>query len=125
MLEGATGAQLEACHHLHTLPTPPHSHGAAIPSCAALCPSLTSSPGALLWPCCGCASVSAVGRQSAVFPWYGSEAVGKLVPNAHTVFFEKANHWLYLEQPEAFNKLVGACIPCAMPSAPPCRRSGG
>ncbi|EFN51577.1 hypothetical protein CHLNCDRAFT_140070 [Chlorella variabilis] len=47
-----------------------------------------------------------VGRQSAVFPWYGSEAVGKLVPNAHTVFFEKANHWLYLEQPEAFNKLV-------------------
>ena len=23
------------------------------------------------------------------------------------VFFEAANHWLYLEEPEKFNKLVG------------------
>lgn len=37
---------------------------------------------------------------------FGCETVGKLIPNAHTVFFEQANHWLYLEQPDAFNKLV-------------------
>lgn len=28
---------------------------------------------------------SQVGRQSAVFPWYGCEVVGKLIPNCHTV----------------------------------------
>ncbi|KAL4431472.1 hypothetical protein ABPG75_006728 [Micractinium tetrahymenae] len=47
-----------------------------------------------------------VGRKSAVFPWYGCEVVGKLVPNCHTVFFERANHWLYLEQPKEFCSLV-------------------
>lgn len=47
-----------------------------------------------------------VGRKSAVFPWYGTECVAKLIPNCHTVFFEQANHWLYLEQPDEFNKLV-------------------
>ena len=38
--------------------------------------------------------------------WWGSEAVGKLVPHCHTVFFEGANHWLYLEEPSKFNGLV-------------------
>lgn len=47
-----------------------------------------------------------VGRKSAVFPWYGCEVVGKLIPTCHTVFAEDANHWLYIEKPEAFAKLV-------------------
>lgn len=51
-----------------------------------------------------------VGRRSAVFPWWGPEAVGKLVPNCHTVFFEDANHWLYLEEPTKFNNVVNVFI---------------
>ncbi|KAI7836993.1 hypothetical protein COHA_009175 [Chlorella ohadii] len=50
--------------------------------------------------------LNVVGRKSAVFPWYGVEVVGKLIPNCHTVFFENANHWLYLEEPDKFNKLL-------------------
>jgi non-heme chloroperoxidase len=49
-----------------------------------------------------------VGRHSAVFPWWGTEAVGKLLPNSHTVYFEGANHWMYLEEPGKFNSLVAA-----------------
>lgn len=47
-----------------------------------------------------------VGRRSAVFPWWGPEAVGKMMSSCHTVFFEDCNHWLYLEQPQSFNLVV-------------------
>ncbi|KAK9835967.1 hypothetical protein WJX81_002235 [Elliptochloris bilobata] len=47
-----------------------------------------------------------IGRQSAVFPWQGTEVVGRLVPACRTVVFENCGHWLYLEQPQTFNKLV-------------------
>lgn len=37
----------------------------------------------------------------------GCEVVGKLIPSAHTVFFESCNHWLYLEDPAKFNQVRG------------------
>jgi pimeloyl-ACP methyl ester carboxylesterase len=32
--------------------------------------------------------------------------VQELVPQCCAVVFDRANHWLYLEQPEEFNKLL-------------------
>jgi pimeloyl-ACP methyl ester carboxylesterase len=48
------------------------------------------------------------GATSGCFPLAGLEAVGEAVPDCCTVVFERANHWLYLEQPEAFNALVAS-----------------
>ena len=48
------------------------------------------------------------GRVSKVFPWQGVAAVSELlVVSCHvqTEYFDY-NHWLYLEAPEKFNKLV-------------------
>lgn len=47
------------------------------------------------------------GTQSGCFPPEGCEAVGTLIPNCRNVAFEGCNHWLYLEEPERFNALVG------------------
>lgn len=48
-----------------------------------------------------------VGRVSKVFPWQGVAAVSELLVSCHvqTEYFDY-NHWLYLEAPEKFNKLV-------------------
>ena len=47
------------------------------------------------------------GTQSGCFPPEGCEAVGTLIPNCRSVAFEGCNHWLYLEEPERCNVLVG------------------
>ena len=48
------------------------------------------------------------GTQSGCFPPAGCEAVGTLIgASCRSVAFEGCNHWLYLEQPERFNQLVG------------------
>ena len=39
------------------------------------------------------------GRQSGIFPPAGTAEVAKRVQDGCTVFFEAANHWLYMEQP--------------------------
>lgn len=49
-----------------------------------------------------------VGRHSQVFPWWGCEATGNLIPNCRTVFFENCNHWLYIEEPGKFNTIITA-----------------
>ena len=46
------------------------------------------------------------GRQSGIFPPAGTAEVAKRVQDGYTVFFEAANHWLYMEQPNEFNALV-------------------
>ena len=52
-------------------------------------------------PCLNC-----VGGTSGVFPVEGCLEVGRLVPDCCSVVFKRANHWLYLEQPEEFNGLL-------------------
>jgi non-heme chloroperoxidase len=50
-----------------------------------------------------------VGRMTAVFPWEGVATVSELLtgsPEVRTEFFEQENHWLYIEDPDRFNKLV-------------------
>lgn len=47
-----------------------------------------------------------IGKKSAVFPYWGCEEVSRLLPNCRTVYFENENHWLYIEQPERFSKVV-------------------
>jgi non-heme chloroperoxidase len=47
-----------------------------------------------------------IGKKSAVFPYWGCEEVSRLLPNCRTVYFENENHWLYIEQPERFSKIV-------------------
>jgi pimeloyl-ACP methyl ester carboxylesterase len=49
-----------------------------------------------------------VGGQSGVFPVDGCLAVAKLVPDACAVVFERASHWLYVEQPQEFASLVSS-----------------
>jgi pimeloyl-ACP methyl ester carboxylesterase len=52
-------------------------------------------------PCLNC-----IGGCSGVFPVEGCLRVGELAPDCCSVVFERANHWLYLEQSEEFNKLL-------------------
>lgn len=52
--------------------------------------------------------INIVGRMSAVFPWWGVEEVGRLVPNCKNYYFEEENHWMYLQQPAKFSALVAA-----------------
>lgn len=47
-----------------------------------------------------------IGELSGVFPEAGCRQVGHLIPNCHTMVFEGCNHWLYLEEPDQFNKLL-------------------
>lgn len=47
-----------------------------------------------------------VGASSGVFPPDGCLTVGQLAPQCCSVVFKRANHWLYLEQPEQFNQLL-------------------
>jgi len=52
--------------------------------------------------------LNVIGRRSTVFPFWGCEEVGRLLPNSHTVFFENQNHWLYIEEPLKFSQLIAA-----------------
>ena len=52
-------------------------------------------------PCLNCA-----GGTSGVFPLEGLLEVGRLVPDCCSVVFDRANHWLYVEQPAEFNELL-------------------
>jgi non-heme chloroperoxidase len=65
----------------------------------------------ITFPC-----LNVVGKKSRVFPWKGSEVVGTLIPNCHTVYFEEANHWLYLEEPEKFNTVVREFVLHGLPA---------
>ena len=57
-------------------------------------------------------------------PIEGCAAVGDLVPHCRSEAFEGCNHWLYMEEPEKFNKLLGdfasrkAAMPMPMPPMP-------
>lgn len=57
-----------------------------------------------------------VGALSGVFPLEGTQAVGKLIPHCHTVVFEAANHWLYLEEPDKFNRLLKEFVLHGLPA---------
>lgn len=43
---------------------------------------------------------------SGVFPVEGCLYIQGVAPDCASVVFKRANHWLYLEQPEAFNELL-------------------
>jgi pimeloyl-ACP methyl ester carboxylesterase len=47
-----------------------------------------------------------VGGRSGVFPVEGCLEVANLIEDCRSVVFDRANHWLYLEQPDEFNRLV-------------------
>ncbi|KAA8493784.1 AB hydrolase superfamily protein YdjP [Porphyridium purpureum] len=60
-------------------------------------------------PLCAATQVPAlvlVGRKTQIFPWQGPAYVGKLMPKATTVVFPEHDHWLYIEEPALFMKLV-------------------
>ena len=59
-----------------------------------------SPPGCPTPPC------PRTGKVNTIFPPEGVEYVGQAIPNCKTVAFEKCNHWLYLEEPQNFNKEV-------------------
>ncbi|KAI8475875.1 MAG: Alpha/Beta hydrolase protein [Monoraphidium minutum] len=52
-------------------------------------------------PCLNC-----VGGASGVFPPEGCLEVARLAPDCCSAVFDRANHWLYLEQPAEFNDLL-------------------
>ena len=52
--------------------------------------------------------INIIGRKSAVFPWWGVEEVGRLVPQCRNFIFEECNHWPYLQEPAKFSQLVAA-----------------
>lgn len=52
--------------------------------------------------------LNVIGKKSAVFPYWGCEEVSKLLPNCRTLYFEEENHWLYIEQPQRFSKVVAS-----------------
>eukprot|EP00877_Chromochloris_zofingiensis_P008996 jgi/Chrzof1/434/Cz01g15220.t1 len=47
-----------------------------------------------------------VGGTSGVFPVEGALFVGQAIPDCVNVIFKRANHWLYLEHPDVFNRIV-------------------
>ncbi|KAL3147128.1 hypothetical protein ABBQ38_015085 [Trebouxia sp. C0009 RCD-2024] len=47
-----------------------------------------------------------VAKQTRCFRSEGVEYVSKHIQNCETAYFDTAGHWLYIEQPEAFNNLV-------------------
>mmetsp|Transcript_7263 Transcript_7263/g.21433 ORF Transcript_7263/g.21433 Transcript_7263/m.21433 type:complete len:291 (-) Transcript_7263:364-1236(-) len=47
-----------------------------------------------------------IGELSGCFPEAGCRVVSERIPNCQTVVFEGCNHWLYLEEPDAFNRLL-------------------
>jgi pimeloyl-ACP methyl ester carboxylesterase len=51
-----------------------------------------------------------VGRKSQIFNWRGSAEVGKLIPNATTVFFENSGHMPFYEEAPKFNKEVAQFV---------------
>jgi pimeloyl-ACP methyl ester carboxylesterase len=82
---------------------PPNTHTRAL-SCADPPPSQLDWRALLRHirlPCLNCA-----GGTSGVFPLEGLLEVGRLVPDCCSVVFDRANHWLYVEQPAEFNELL-------------------
>lgn len=47
-----------------------------------------------------------VGGQSGIFPVEGCLEILKHAPDCCSAVFKRSNHWLYLEQPEEFNKVL-------------------
>jgi hypothetical protein len=43
---------------------------------------------------------------SGVFPVEGCLHIQQVAPDCCSVVFKRANHWLYLEQPDEFNALL-------------------
>lgn len=52
--------------------------------------------------------LNVIGKKSAVFPYWGCEEVSKLLPHCRTLYFEEENHWLYIEQPQRFSRVVAS-----------------
>lgn len=50
--------------------------------------------------------LNVVGGCSGVFPVEGCLSIQSLAPECRSVVFKRANHWLYLEQPEEFNAVL-------------------
>lgn len=50
--------------------------------------------------------LNAVGGTSGVFPVEVCLAIQQLAPDCRSVVFKRANHWLYLEQADEFNRLL-------------------
>lgn len=50
--------------------------------------------------------LNVVGGVSGVFPVEGCLYIQGVAPDCCSVVFKRANHWLYLEQPEEFNALL-------------------
>ncbi|KAF8065825.1 ydjP [Scenedesmus sp. PABB004] len=59
-----------------------------------------------LLPLVACPALNVVGGTSGCFPVEGCLTNDELAPHCCSVLFKRANHWLYLEQPEAFNALL-------------------
>lgn len=55
-------------------------------------------------PCC--AMLCGAMLCSGVFPVEGCLHIQGVAPDCCSVVFRRANHWLYLEQPEDFNQLL-------------------
>lgn len=51
-----------------------------------------------------------VGSLSGVFPPEGCAVLGDMIPDCKTVFFETANHWLYIEEPKKFVDLINKFV---------------
>ena len=60
--------------------------------------------------------LNVIGGRSGVFPVEGTAVVGELTPHCHTVTFRDANHWLYLEEPDKFNKLIRDFVVHGLPA---------
>jgi len=59
-------------------------------------------------PRIGIPCLNIIGRRSAVFPFWGCEEVSRLIPNCRTLYFENENHWLYIEEPQQFSKVISS-----------------
>jgi len=46
------------------------------------------------------------GAHSGCFPMEGLMYLQDTIPDCRTAVFERANHWLYVEEPDEFNRLV-------------------
>ena len=51
-------------------------------------------------------TLNIIGKQSRVFPYWGCEEVSRLLPDCKTIYFDHCNHWLYIEEPQRFSKII-------------------
>jgi len=59
-----------------------------------------------LLPHITCPCLNMYGDSSGCFPPEGCATVGELIPGCRNVLFDGCNHWLYMEEPDRFNRLV-------------------